>query len=125
MTARPPHTTAKALLGVMTANTIGVCMSDSDFARIEAALERVATLATRLGPGESETNVRQSAELGVAVRTGNDPSPALDRLIRSLEQLQSARHDGRRRDEQHGAPDVSRILEAIQEELVPALRQSR
>ena len=101
-------------------------MSDVDFARIEAALERVATLATRLGPGESETNVRQSAdELGVAVRTGNDPSPALDRLIRSLEQLQSARHDGRRRDEQHGAPDVSRILEAIQEELVPALRQGR
>jgi hypothetical protein len=48
---------------------------------------------------------------------------ALDRLLASIRQLQGTRHSGRRRDEQQGALGIERILEVIQEDLLPALRR--
>ncbi|MGH9313477.1 MAG: hypothetical protein ACRD1S_09790 [Vicinamibacterales bacterium] len=100
-------------------------MTPDDLASVDAAVKKISRLAGRLGPGESEIHVQRSlAELTAAIGRQEEPAHAIDRLLSSLRQLQGSREHGRRRDEQRGAVDIERVLEAIQEELLPILRRS-
>lgn len=100
-------------------------MTPDDLAAVNAAVKKVSRLAARLGCGESETHVQRSlAELTAAIGRQEELAHAFDRLATSLRQLQQSRERGRRRDEQRGAVGIERILEAIQEELLPTLRRS-
>lgn len=100
-------------------------MTRDDLAAVDAAVKRISRLAGRLGPGESENHVQRSlAELTAAIGRQEEPVHAVDRLLSSLRQLQRSREHGRRRDEQRGAAGIERVLEAIQEELLPILRRS-
>jgi hypothetical protein len=70
-------------------------MPDEDFTSIEAALQVVEKFASRLTVGDAEAHVRRSVdELCAAVTTKEGIEPAVDRL-----------------------------LDAVQEELLPALRR--
>jgi hypothetical protein len=98
-------------------------MTPDDLAAVDASLKRVSRLAARLGSGESENHVQRSlAELASAIGRQEELAPPLDRLMVSLRQLQQSRDRGRRRDEQRGAAGIERLLETIQEELLPILR---
>jgi hypothetical protein len=99
-------------------------MTANDLVGLDAAVKKVSRLATRLGPGDPEGHVRRSlAELATAIGKQEDSAHALDRLVQSLRQLQSSRESGRRRDQQSGAVGIERVLESIQEDLLPRLRR--
>lgn len=98
-------------------------MTPDDLAAVDASLKRVSRLAARLGPGDPENHVKRSlAELASAIGGQQELAPPLDRLMVSLRQLQQSRDQGRRRDEQRGAVGIERMLETIQEDLLPILR---
>ncbi|HEX2344026.1 MAG TPA: hypothetical protein VHI98_26385 [Vicinamibacterales bacterium] len=98
-------------------------MTPTDLTGLDAAVKRVSRLATRLGSGDPEGHVRRSlAELTDAIGKQEQSAHAVDRLVQSLRQLQSSRDRGRRRDQQRGAVGIERVLESIQEDLLPRLR---
>jgi hypothetical protein len=89
------------------------------------ALRNLTAHAERLRQGEGENHVRTSArELEAACTRGTGIRAAVDRLSSSIEQLQGELADGRRRQERHDAPGIERLLEVLQEELLPALRRA-
>lgn len=89
------------------------------------ALRKVLSLAQRLREGDGEDHVRASArELESACARGEGVRAAIDRLSSSVRQLQAELSTGSRRREQHDAVDIERLLEVLQEELLPTLRQS-
>lgn len=99
-------------------------MTPKELAGLDAAVKKVSRLATRLGSGDPEGHVRRSlAELTDAIGKQEQSAHAVDRLVQSLRQLQTSRDDGRRRDQQRGAAGIERVLEAIQEDLLPMLRR--
>lgn len=99
-------------------------MPDGSFLPIEAALQAVERFAGRLFVGDAEGDVRRSVEeLRVAFTTKAGVEPAVDRLLRSLQGLHAAGLAGRRRDFQRDSPSVGRLLEAVEQELLPALRR--
>jgi hypothetical protein len=99
-------------------------MTPNELAGLDAAVKKVSRLAYRLGPGDAEGHVcRSMAELTDAIGKQEQPAHALNRLVQSLRQLQTTRKDGRRRVQQHGVAGVERVLESIQEDLLPVLRR--
>jgi hypothetical protein len=102
-------------------------MPDEDFTSIEAALQVVEKFASRLTVGDSEGHVRRSVdELCEAVTKKEGIEPAVDRLLRGLRALDDAddaRAARRRRDFGRESLAVDRLLDAVQEELLPALRR--
>jgi hypothetical protein len=99
-------------------------VADEDFTSVEAALQVVAKFARRLTAGDAEGHVRRSVdELCAAVAKKEEIRFAVDRLLRGLRSLDDARTAGSRRDFQTESPAVDRLLEAVQEELLPALRR--
>ena len=91
----------------------------------EDALRKVLGLAQRLREGASEDHVRASArEVESACARGEGVRAAIDRLSSSLRQLQAELSNGSRRREQHDALSIERLLEVLQEDLLPTLRQS-
>jgi hypothetical protein len=99
-------------------------MTQDDLVAADAAVKKISRLAGRLGSGDSESHVQRSlAELTDAIGRREPPEVAFARLASSVRQLQRARENGLRRDEQRGAVGIERLLEAIQEELLPILRR--
>jgi hypothetical protein len=98
-------------------------VADEDFTSVEAALQVVEKFASRLTAGNAEGHVRRSVdELCAAVAKKEEIQFAVDRLPRGLRSLDDARTAGRR-DFQTESSAVDRLLEAVQEELLPALRR--
>jgi hypothetical protein len=99
-------------------------MPDEDFASIEAALQVVEKFASRLTVGDAEGHVCRSVnELCAAVTKKEGIEPAVDRLVCGLRGLHDVRAASRRRDFGRESPAVDRLLDAVQEELLPALRR--
>ena len=100
-------------------------MSVPDLTPSTDALQKVLSLAQRLPEGDGEDHVRASArELESACSRSEGVRAAIDRLSSSVRQLQAELSTGSRRREQHDAVDIERLLEVLQEELLPTLRQS-
>ena len=97
---------------------------DEEFISIKAALEVVEKFTSRLTVGDAEGHVRRSVdELYSAVTKKEGIEPAVDRLLRGLRGLNDAHAARRRRDLGRESPAVDRLLDAVQEELLPALRR--
>ena len=91
----------------------------------ENAVRKVLALAQRLREGDGEDHIRASArELESSCASGEDVRAAIDRLSSSVRQLQAELSNGSRRREQHDALSIERLLEVLQEDLLPTLRQS-
>jgi hypothetical protein len=101
-------------------------MSEPDLTRsIDEAVRSLVAHAGQLREGDGENHVRTSArELEAACSRGTGIRAAVDRLSSSIHQLQGELAEGRRRQERHDAPGIERLLEVLQEDLLPALRQS-
>lgn len=96
-----------------------------DTTTFTAPLREVIALAKGLPTGDAEHHVQVSAhELEVACSRRDGVGEAVDRLARSVRQLQQNRYDGPRRDQQQGEAAIERLLEAFQEDLLPELRRS-
>ena len=80
--------------------------------------------AEALPPGEIERHVQACAhELTAACVHRSGIRAAVDRMAASVAQLQAALSHGSRRQERHDAPAVERLLETLQEQLLPQLRK--
>ena len=91
----------------------------------ENAVRKVLALAQRLREGDGEDHVRASArEIESACARGEGVRTAVNRLSSSVRQLQAELSNGSRRREQHDALSIERLLEVLQEDLLPTLRQS-
>jgi hypothetical protein len=95
----------------------------------EEALEPLRRLidefASRLPDGEREDDVRRAlARTQVALRESREIESAVRELVTTLHQLDEDTIGGRRREFQRNAPAVGRLLEALQEDLLPILRRS-
>ena len=92
--------------------------------RIQAAVGTIVALAERLPSGDVEHHVKASAhELEGACSRGEGVHEALDRFTTSIRQLQTELAVGSRRHEQHDTPAIERLLEGLQEQLLPELRR--
>ena len=113
-----------SLVTAISPRASSINMPDEDFISIEAALQVVEKFASRLTVGDAEGHVRRSVdELCAAVTKKEGIEPAVDRLLRSLRGLDDAGAATRRRDFGRESPAVDRFLDAVQEELLPALRR--
>jgi hypothetical protein len=92
---------------------------------LESAYRLVETFATRLPAGEREDDVRRSLTGALlALRDRHGVEDAVHQLVQALHQLDEGHACGRRREFQRNAPAVGRLLEALQEELLPLLRRA-
>ena len=100
--------------------------SHEDFEGVLPAIQTIEKFAGRLPEGDVEGHIRRSAhELTLAVEQRCGVEAACERLIQAVRQLDEHNTTGRlRRDSENEAPSVTRLLEAIQEHLVPALRRA-
>jgi hypothetical protein len=90
---------------------------------VSVALRALITCAEALPAGDAERHVETCAhELAAACVHRADVRPAVDRLTAAVTQLQGALLNGPRRRQQHDAPLVERLLETLQEQLLPELR---
>lgn len=100
-------------------------MTPHDAAPIDAAVQRVLAQAERLPSGDCKRHVQASArDLASACWRRQGVPAAVDRFAASVRQLQAGLAEGTRRRERDNAPAVERLLEALQEELLPELRRS-
>lgn len=92
---------------------------------LESAYRLVDTFARRLPQGEREDEVRRSlADTLLALRDARGVEDAVRQLVQTLHQLDEGHAGGARREFQRNAPAVGRMLEALQEELLPLLRRA-
>ena len=120
----PPQGARKHPRTAISPRASSINMPDEDFTSIEAALQVVEKFASRLTVGDAEGHVRRSVnELAAAVTKKEGIEPAVDRLLRGLRGLDDARAARRCRDFGRESPAVDRLLDAVQEELLPALRR--
>lgn len=99
-------------------------MANENVTSVETALQVVEKFARRLTVGDAEGHVDRSVdELCAAVRKKAGIEPAVARLLRGLRGLDDARAARRRRDFRRDSPAVDRLLDAVHEELLPALRR--
>jgi hypothetical protein len=92
---------------------------------LDSAEQLVETFAKRLPQGEHEDDVRR-ALMGtlLALRDRQGVEDAVRQLVQTLHELDEGRVGGRRREFQRNVPAVGRLLEALQEELLPLLRRA-
>ena len=90
------------------------------------AIQAIEKFAGRLPEGDVEGHIRRSAhELTLAGEQRCGVEAACERLMQAVRQLDEHNTTGRlRRDFENEAPAVTRLLEAIQEQLVPALKRA-
>lgn len=92
---------------------------------LDAAVQSIVERAGALPSGDAEHHVVASVrELQRACAEREGVEGAVHRLMESVRQLQAQHARGRRRQQQHDAPAVERLLESLQEELLPELRRS-
>jgi hypothetical protein len=91
---------------------------------VSAALRILIARADALPVGEAERHVRLCAHaLPTACVRRIGVGSAIDRLARSLAQLQAALAAGTRRRHQHNAPAMQRLTETLRDDLLPLLRR--
>ena len=96
-----------------------------DPAPLESAYRLVETFATRLPQGEREDDVRRALTSTLqALRDGHGVESAVRQLVQTLHQFDESQSGASRREFQRNAPAVGRLLEALQEELLPLLRRA-
>jgi hypothetical protein len=90
---------------------------------VAVALRALIACAEALPSGDAERHVEACAhELAAACVQRADVRAAVDRLTRAVTQLQGVLLDGPRRRQQHDKAAVERLLESLQEQLLPELR---
>jgi hypothetical protein len=100
-------------------------MSAAESEPLESVCRLIEAFARRLPEGEREDDVRRSLTgTLVAVREERGVEYAVGQLVHALHQLDEDCADGPRREYQRNAPAVGRLLEALQEELLPLLRRA-
>jgi hypothetical protein len=91
---------------------------------LRTALDTIEAFALRLPPGDCEDYVRRSImQLVAATDQRSGVEEAVRDLIASLHQLDEDQVGGLRREFQRNAPARGRLLEAIQDDVLPALRR--
>jgi hypothetical protein len=92
---------------------------------VESICRLIEAFGERLPEGEREDDVRRSLTgTLVAIREQRGVEHAVSQLVHTLHQLDEDHADGPRREFQRNAPAVGRLLEALQEELLPLLRRA-
>ena len=101
-------------------------MPDEDLERVLSAIQAIEKFAGRLPEGDVEGHIRRSAhELTLASEQRRGVEATFERLMQAVQQLDEHNTTGRlRRDFENEAPLVARLLEAMQEQLVPALKRA-
>jgi hypothetical protein len=100
-------------------------MPPADDDALEPLRRLIDEFAARLPDGEREDDVRRAlARTQVALRENREIESAVRELVTSLHQLDEDTVGGRRREFQRNQPAVGRLLEALQEDLLPLLRRS-
>jgi hypothetical protein len=101
-------------------------MPHEDFDCVVPTIQTIEKFAGRLPEGDVEGHIRRSAhELTLAGEQRCGVEAACERLMHAVRQLDEHNTTGRRRrDFKNEAPSVTRLLEAIQEQLVPALKRA-
>jgi hypothetical protein len=101
-------------------------MPDEDLERVLSAIQTIETFAGRLPEGDVEGHIRRSAhELTLASEQRRGVEATFERLMQAVRQLDEHNTTGRlRRNFENEAPLVARLLEAIEEQLVPALKHA-
>jgi hypothetical protein len=96
---------------------------DSD--PLEAACRLLEAFAHRLPQGACEDDVRRALTSSlIALREQRGVEDAVRHLVDALHQLDQGEITGTRREFQRNAPAVGRLLEALQEDLLPLLRRA-
>jgi hypothetical protein len=100
-------------------------MPHEDLEAVLSAIQAIEKFAGRLPGGDVEGHRRRSAhELTLAVEQHCGVEAACERLMHAVRQLDEHNTTGRLRgDFENETPSVTRLLEAIQEQLVPALKR--
>jgi hypothetical protein len=100
-------------------------MPPADEDTLEPLRRLIDEFAARLPEGEREDDVRRAlARTQVALREIRGVEGAVRELVTSLHQLDEDTIGGRRREFRRNSPAVGRLLEALQEDLLPILRRS-
>jgi hypothetical protein len=100
-------------------------MRPLDAEALEPIRRLMEDFASRLPDGEREDDVRRSlAATLIALREEHGIEDAVGQLVTALHQFDEDAVGGRRREFQRNAPAVGRLLEALQEELLPILRHA-
>ena len=88
-------------------------------------LQRLETVVDQLGEGSAADHVRRSVrELSRAVEHSGGVGPAVERVMSSVRQLQGEERAGRLRDAREALAVAERVLNTVQQELLPALQRS-
>jgi hypothetical protein len=99
--------------------------TDSDSALLTSAGRMLETFARRLPEGTSEDEVRRALTTTMtALRERCGVETAVRQLVGVLHQLDEGEATGTRREFQRNVPAVGRLLEALQEDLLPLLRRA-
>lgn len=100
-------------------------MHSADQEALEPLRRLIEEFASRLPDGPREDDVRRAlARTQVALSENRGIEDGVRELVTALHQLDVDSVGGRRREFQRNAPAVGRLLEALQEELLPLLRRA-
>jgi hypothetical protein len=100
-------------------------MPPADDDTLDPLRRLIDEFASRLPDGEREDDVRRAlARTQVALNETRGIESAVRELVTTLHQLDEDTVGGRRREFQRNAPAVGRLLEALQEDLLPLLRRA-
>jgi hypothetical protein len=100
-------------------------MDATDSEPLEAACRLLEAFADRLPQGAHEDDVRRALTTAlVALREQHGVEDAVRHLVSALHQLDEGAVSSTRREFQRNAPAVGRLLEALQEDLLPLLRRA-
>jgi hypothetical protein len=100
-------------------------MEPADEDALEPLRRLIDEFVCRLPDGEREDDVRRAlARTQVALHETRGIEGAVRELVTTLHQLDEDTVGGRRREFQRNAPAVGRLLEALQEDLLPILRRA-
>jgi hypothetical protein len=97
----------------------------NDAEPLEPVVRIIEEFARRLPTGEREDDVRRALTgTFVALREERQVEEAVRQLVGALHQLDEEMVGGSRREFQRNSPAVGRLLEALQEQLLPTLRRA-
>jgi hypothetical protein len=103
----------------------GDLMDAADSEPLESAYRLLEAFAHRLPQGAREDDVRRALTTAlIALREQRGVEEAVRHLVSALHQLDEGAVRGKRREFQRNAPAVGRLLEALQEDLLPLLRRA-
>jgi hypothetical protein len=100
-------------------------MGATDSEPLESVYRLLETFAHRLPQGVREEDVRRAlTSTLISLREQHGVEDAVRQLVSALHQLDEDAVGGTRREFQRNAPAVGRLLEALQEDLLPLLRRA-